>query len=115
MYAEGGLDPNATYHLEMTRVINGEKVVTCPFHPIVEEDRIVVYVYPSPVQSGGKLTIMVSAAAKATIVNTFGEVVKTLDLKEGANEVEMNVPAGVYVVQVVIDGETRVCRVGVID
>ena len=115
MYAEGGLDPNATYHLEMTRVINGEKVVTCPFRPIVEEDRIVVYVYPSPVQSGGKLTIMVSAAAKATIVNTFGEVVKTLDLKEGANEVEMNVPAGVYVVQVVIDGETRVCRVGVID
>ena len=115
MYAEGGLDPNATYHLEMTRVINGEKVVTCPFRPIVEEDRIVVYVYPSPVQSGGKLTIMVSAVAKATIVNTFGEVVKTLDLKEGANEVEMNVPAGVYVVQVVIDGETRVCRVGVID
>lgn len=115
MYVEGGLDPNATYHLEMTRVSNGEKVVTCPFRPLVEEDKIVVYVYPSPVQSGGKLTIMVSAAAKATIVNTFGEVVKTLDLKEGANEVEMNVPAGVYVVQVVIDGETRVCRVGVID
>ena len=115
MYVEGGLDPNATYHLEMTRVSNGEKVVTCPFRPVREEDRVVVYVYPSPVQSGGKLTIMVSAPATATIVNTFGDVVTTIDLKEGANEVVMNVPAGLYVVQVTIGGETRVCRVGVID
>ena len=58
---------------------------------------------------------MVSAPATATIVNTFGDVVTTIDLKEGANEVVMNVPAGLYVVQVTIGGETRVCRVGVID
>lgn len=115
LYVEGGLDPVATYHLEMTRVSNGETVVTCPFRPVVAEERVVVYVYPSPVQSGGKLTIMVSAPAKATIVNTFGEVVMTTDLNEGANEIDMNVPAGVYVVQVVINGETKVCRVGVID
>ena len=115
LYVEGGLDPAASYHLEMTRIHNGEKVVTCPFKPTVEEDRIVVYVYPSPVQSGGILTIMVSSPAKATIVNTFGEVVKTLTLKEGLNDVKMDVPAGVYVVQVTINGETRVCRVGVID
>ena len=99
----------------MTRVSNNEKIATCPFRPTVEDDRIVVYVYPSPVQSGGLLTIMVSAPAKATIVNTFGEVVMTADLHEGTNDITMSVPAGVYVVQVVIDGETRVCRVGVID
>ena len=115
LYVNGGLDPEASYHLEMTRVHNGETVVTCPFRPVREEDRVVVYVYPSPVQSGGKLTIMVSAPAMATIVNTFGDVVTTIDLKEGANEVVMNVPAGLYVVQVTIGGETRVCRVGVID
>ena len=115
LYEAQGLDPEATYHLEMTRVHNGETVVTCPFRPVREEDRVVVYVYPSPVQSGGKLTIMVSAPAMATIVNTFGDVVTTIDLKEGANEVVMNVPAGLYVVQVTIGGETRVCRVGVID
>ena len=115
LYAPNGLDPAAAYHLEMRRASNGEQVATCPFIPTVKEEQIVVYVYPSPVQAGGLLTIKVNAPAKATIINAFGEVVKTVDLQQGTNEVEMNVPAGVYIVQVEINGDSRACRVGVID
>ncbi len=115
LYLQGGLDPEAHYHLEMTRVSNGEHVATCPFLPAASETKDVLYVYPSPVRSGGTLTIKVSAAANATIVNAFGEVVLTAALSEGENNLTINAPAGVYVVQVVMNGQTHVCHVGVID
>lgn len=115
LYVEGGLEPDAAYHLEMTRVSTDEKVVTCPVRPMVDEDKVFVYIYPSPVRTGEVLTIRVSAPAKATILNTFGAVVMTLTLQEGVNYVQMNVPAGLYVVQTVIDGQTFINRIGVID
>ncbi len=115
LYLQGGLDPEAHYHLEMTRVSNGEHVATCPFLPAASETKDVLYVYPSPVRSGGTLTIKVSAAANATIVNAFGEVVLTAALSEGENSLTINAPAGVYVVQVVMNGQTHICHIGVID
>lgn len=115
LYVEGGLDTDAAYHLEMTRLSNGEQVVTCPFRPEKVENPGIVYVYPSPIRTGGTLTIKVSAAATATIVNMFGDVVLTQSLTEGENSLTLNAPAGVYVVQVKIGGETRVCRISVIE
>lgn len=115
LYAEQGLDPQATYHLEMTRVSNGEHVATCPFKPIIVPDPAVVYVYPSPVRSGGTLTIKVSAAASVTIVDMFGNKVLSQSLLEGENSISMNVPAGVYVVQVAVGGDTRTCRISVVE
>lgn len=115
LYTEEGLDPSASYHLEMTRVSNGEKVTTCPFRPTAVEDQKVVYVYPSPVQVGGTLTVKVSEAASLTIVNMFGDIVLTQALSEGTNSITMAVPAGIYVVQVQIGSETRVCRISVIE
>lgn len=115
LYLEGGLDPKAHYHLEMTRVSNGEHVATCPFLPAASETKDVLYVYPSPVRSGGTLTIKVSAVANATIVNAFGEVVLTAALSEGENNLTISAPAGVYVVQVVMNGQTHICHIGVID
>lgn len=115
LYVDEGLDPNAFYHLEMTRVGSGEKVVTCPFRPTAVAEQAVVYVYPSPVRSGGTLTIKVNAEANAKIVDMFGNVVLTQALSEGENSLTINAQAGVYVVQVVIGGETRVCRISVID
>ena len=115
LYEEGGLDPKASYHLAMTRLSNGEKIETCPFQPTAEVEPSVVYVYPSPVRSGGTLTVKVSAAASVAIVNMFGEMVVSQALVEGENSIVLNVPAGVYVVQVTINGQTRVCRISVID
>ncbi len=115
LYVEEGLDPSASYHLEMTRVSNGEKVATCPFRPTAVEDQKVVYVYPSPVQVGGTLTVKVSEAASLTIVNMFGDIALTQALSEGTNSITMAVPAGIYVVQVQIGSETRVCRISVIE
>ena len=115
LYVDEGLDPNAFYHLEMTRVGSGEKVVTCPFRPTAVAEQAVVYVYPSPVRSGGTLTIKVNAEANAKIVDMFGNVVLTQSLSEGENSLTIDAQAGVYVVQVVIGGETRVCRISVID
>ena len=115
LYEEGGLNPNASYHLAMTRISNGEKIETCPFQPTAEIEPSVVYVYPSPVRSGGTLTVKVSAAATVAIVNLFGEVVVSQALEEGENNIVLNAPAGVYVVQVTINGQTRVCRISVID
>lgn len=115
LYVAEGLDPADTYYLEMTRVSNGEKVTTCPFRPTAVEDQKVVYVYPSPVRVGGTLTVKVSEAASLTIVNMFGDIVLTQSLSEGTNSITMAVPAGIYVVQVQIGGETRVCRISVIE
>jgi len=115
LYVAEGLDLTAFYHLEMTRVSNGEKVSTCPFRPTKSEEPAVVYVYPSPVRTGGTLTVKVSAAATVTIVNMFGDVVLTQALAEGENSIAMSAPAGVYVVHVAIGEETRVCRISVIE
>ena len=115
LYVAEGLDPADSYHLEMTRVSNGEKVTTCPFLPTAVEDQKVVYVYPSPVQVGGTLTVKVSEAASLTIVNMFGDIALTQALSEGTNSITMAVPAGIYVVQVQIGSETRVCRISVIE
>lgn len=115
LYVAEGLDPADSYHLEMTRVSNGEKVTTCPFRPTAVEDQKVVYVYPSPVQVGGTLTVKVSEAASLTIVNMFGDIALTQALSEGTNSITMEVPAGIYVVQVQIGSETRVCRISVIE
>lgn len=115
LYVEQGLDTAATYHLEMVRVTNKEKVATCPFKPVAAQEQLVVYVYPSPVRAGGVLTVKVSAAATARIVNMLGEVVMTQALNEGENSITMSVPAGVYVVQVTIGNETRVSRISVVE
>ena len=115
LYVAEGLDPADSYHLEMTRVSNGEKLTTCPFRPTAVEDQKVVYVYPSPVQVGGTLTVKVSEAASLTIVNMFGDIALTQALSEGTNSITMEVPAGIYVVQVQIGSETRVCRISVIE
>ena len=115
LYVAEGLDPADSYYLEMTRVSNGEKVSTCPFRPTAVEDQKVVYVYPSPVQVGGTLTVKVSEAASLTIVNMFGDIALTQALSEGTNSIAMEVPAGIYVVQVQIGSETRVCRISVIE
>lgn len=115
LYVAEGLDPADSYYLEMTRVSNGEKVTTCPFRPTAVEDQKVVYVYPSPVQVGGTLTVKVSEAASLTIVNMFGDIALTQALSEGTNSIAMEVPAGIYVVQVQIGSETRVCRISVIE
>ena len=115
LYVAEGLDPADSYHLEMTRVSNGEKLTTCPFRPTAVEDQKVVYVYPSPVQVGGTLTVKVSEAASLTIVNMFGDIALTQALSEGTNSIAMEVPAGIYVVQVQIGSETRVCRISVIE
>lgn len=115
LYVEGGLDPESTYHLEMTRVSTGERVVTCPFRPVVNENSTIVYVYPSPVRAGNALTIKVSEPATAAFVNMFGEIVLTRELVEGENSVTMNVPAGIYVVQITVGETTRVFRISVID
>lgn len=115
LYVAEGLDPADSYYLEMTRVSNGEKVTTCPFRPTTVEDQKVVYVYPSPVQVGGTLTVKVSEAASLTIVNMFGDIALTQALSEGTNSIAMEVPAGIYVVQVQIGSETRVCRISVIE
>ena len=115
LYVAEGLDPADSYYLEMTRVSNGEKVTTCPFRPTAVEDQKVVYVYPSPVQVGGTLTVKVSEAASLTIVNMFGDIALTQALSEGTNSITMAVPAGIYVVQVQIGSETRVCRISVIE
>ena len=115
LYVAEGLDPADSYYLEMTRVSNGEKVTTCPFLPTAVEDQKVVYVYPSPVRVGGTLTVKVSEAASLTIVNMFGDIALTQALSEGTNSITMEVPAGIYVVQVQIGSETRVCRISVIE
>lgn len=115
LYVAEGLDLTAFYHLEMTRVSNGEKVSTCPFRPTKSEEPAVVYVYPSPVRTGGTLTVKVSASATVTIVNMFGDVVLTQALAEGENNIAITAPAGVYVVHVAIGEETRVCRISVIE
>lgn len=115
LYVAEGLDPADSYYLEMTRVSNGEKLTTCPFRPTAVEDQKVVYVYPSPVQVGGTLTVKVSEAASLTIVNMFGDIALTQALSEGTNSITMAVPAGIYVVQVQIGSETRVCRISVIE
>ena len=115
LYVAEGLDPADSYYLEMTRVSNGEKLTTCPFRPTAVEDQKVVYVYPSPVQVGGTLTVKVSEAASLTIVNMFGDIALTQALSEGTNSITMEVPAGIYVVQVQIGSETRVCRISVIE
>ena len=115
LYVAEGLDPADSYYLEMTRISNGEKVTTCPFRPTAVEDQKVVYVYPSPVQVGGTLTVKVSEAASLTIVNMFGDIALTQALSEGTNSITMEVPAGIYVVQVQIGSETRVCRISVIE
>lgn len=115
LYVAEGLDPADSYYLEMTRVSNGEKLTTCPFRPTAVEDQKVVYVYPSPVQVGRTLTVKVSEAASLTIVNMFGDIALTQALSEGTNSITMEVPAGIYVVQVQIGSETRVCRISVIE
>lgn len=115
LYVAEGLDPADSYYLEMTRVSNGEKLTTCPFRPTAVEDQKVVYVYPSPVQVGGTLTVKVSEAASLTIVNMFGDIALTQALSEGTNSITMEVPAGIYVVQVQLGSETRVCRISVIE
>ncbi|MBQ7996713.1 MAG: T9SS type A sorting domain-containing protein [Paludibacteraceae bacterium] len=115
LYVSEGLDPEAFYHLEMRRITNNEKVVTCPFTPQIAEEEAVVYVYPSPVRSGDALTVKVSEPASLQMVNMFGEVVLTQSLAKGENSVTMSVPAGVYIVQVTMGTQTRVCRISVIE
>lgn len=115
LYVEQGLDTTAIYHLEMIRVGNKEQVSTCPFKPVAAQDQLVVYVYPSPVRAGGTLTVKVSAAATARIVNMLGEVVMTQALSEGENSITMSVAAGIYVVQVAVGNETRVSRISVVE
>ena len=115
LYIENGLDPQAYYHLEMIRVSNGEKVATCPYKPILNNELEMAYVYPSPIQTGGTLTIKVSAPANASIINMFGEVVLTKSLLEGENAVVLDAPAGVYVVQLQMGEQTRVCRISVVE
>jgi hypothetical protein len=115
LYVGEGLDTAAVYHLEMTRVANNEKVVTCPFRAQAVEDPAVVYVYPSPVRSGANLTVKVGDAATVKIVNMFGDVLLTQPLTAGENAIPIAAQAGVYVVQVTIGTQTRVCRISVID
>ena len=115
LYVGEGLDTAAVYHLEMTRVANNEKVVTCPFRAQAVEDPAVVYVYPSPVRSGANLTVKVGDAATVKIVNMFGDVLLTQSLTAGENAIPIAAQAGVYVVQVTIGTQTRVCRISVID
>lgn len=115
LYIENGLDSTAFYYLTMTRVSNGEEVTTCPFRPVVNTVPNEVFIYPSPVRTGGTLTVKVSAAASVTIVNMFGETLITQSLVEGENSLIIDAPAGVYVVHVTIGGVERVCRISVID
>lgn len=114
LYVPEGLQADTVYHLEMIRYIDEEKIITCPFVPDVEVDRYSVNVYPSPVVSGEILTIKVQAEGVVTVVDTYGHVVLTQALQPGANQLRMNVPAGVYIVQVKIDDRVIVVHIGVI-
>ena len=113
LYVPEGLDTASIYYLEMVRVSDSTKVTTCPFKPVVTKETPEVYVYPSPIRSGGTLTIKVTEAATATIVDMFGNIVLTQNLIEGANSVVVNAPAGVYVVRIEVGDKSHVCRISV--
>lgn len=115
LYVEEGLKAGSAYTLEMTRVSTGERVQTCPFVPKAATEQNRVVIYPSPVHTGGKLTIKSSLPGSVKICNMLGDTAVSAELVAGENYVTAPASAGVYVVQVATENEIQSCQISVIE
>ncbi len=101
-----GLTPNTTYTANMVFTTNdpeNEEVIIPIFlyvgyDGVIEPVKTVTSLYPNP--TNGNFHIKGENLDRAAIYNTVGQLVKEVNLKNGVNNIELNVESGVYFVSI---------------
>ncbi|MDR0872749.1 MAG: T9SS type A sorting domain-containing protein, partial [Prevotellaceae bacterium] len=102
LYLPEGLDLNAYYRLEITRIDDNVTLFTCPIMPVqfvAESDAPVVS------QQQGIVRISTAAGGYVNVWNIYGQMLYKKNL---SNETELNLPiAGVYILEIMLDNGIR--------
>ena len=101
-----GLQANATYNADMVFTTNDpeNEEVTIPItlhvgdDGVIEPVKAVTSLYPNP--ANGNFYIKGDNLNRAAIYNTVGQLVKEVNLKNGVNNIDLNVESGVYFVSI---------------
>ena len=101
-----GLQANTTYNADMVFVTNDpeneEVAIPLTLHVgddgVIEPVKAVTSLYPNP--TNGNFHIKGENLDRAAIYNTVGQLVKEVSLKNGVNNIELNVESGVYFVSI---------------
>ena len=112
-----GLANNTTYTADLVYVTNDpeNKDVIIPIKLVVGDDGVIesikseVSVYPNP--ANGNFSIKGINLSHASIYNAVGQLVENVNLKNGVNNISLNVESGVYFISIFDnEGNTSVQR-----
>lgn len=115
-YSQGeNLDFTASYTVEITRLDDGEVIVTCPFTPTQIPESMIT-IRPTMVRKGENIEINVPQSGVAEVYSTMGIKLNDFVLKEGVNTVGTLLDNGLYLVNIrLADGTYRTFRINVKD
>lgn len=100
-----GLDSKSGYSVEMTRMVDGKRIRTCPYYPVRQPDSVTLSVTPTVVSATDNvpLRIRTSQAAEARLYYQSGTHVATWRLTAGDNTYRMPSVRGLYMLRVQTD------------
>ena len=107
---EEGLDSKSGYSVEMTRLVDGIRVRTCPYYPTLHPSTVTLSVMPTVVSASDNapVRIHVSETAEARLYYRTGMPVGMWQLREGENTFVMPSMRGLYLLRVRTEsGEER--------
>ena len=96
---ENGLDPNAEYSVEMTRLADSVRIRSCGFSPTVEPSTTTLSVVPSIIQAAAPTAVCVSVSQPGllSVFRHSGECMWQAELPEGQSFINPPQQAGLYI------------------
>ena len=96
---EKGLDPNAEYSVEMTRLADSVRIRSCAFVPTVEPNTTTLSVVPSIILAGAPTAVSVSVSqpGQLSVFRHSGECMWKTELPEGQSFINPPQQAGLYI------------------
>ena len=96
---ENGLDPNAEYSVEMTRLADSVRIRSCAFAPTVEPNTTTLSVVPSIILAGAPTAVSVSVSqpGQLSVFRHSGECMWKTELPEGQSFINPPQQAGLYI------------------
>lgn len=99
---EEGLDMQAGYAVELTRVADGVRVRSCEYFPTEQPTTVTLQVTPTSFSAAQRtpMTVYASETGDVTIFNHSGIVTQRVHANAGYNRLDSPAETGVYLVQI---------------
>jgi hypothetical protein len=102
--APDSLDFNAKYTVALTRIDDGETVISCEYTPEALPDSVLsleIYVFPTAVPDGTEnINVVTNISGVAVLYNTMGVKISQENLMAGENQFPAPRTKGLYILQV---------------